>query len=64
MRGVGVRSSRLDKASKVIYLVCFLLVCFLLVDNTLANNILVNNILANNRLVREAGSLAPFRSKK
>lgn len=53
MRGVGVRSSRLIKASKIIYLVCFLLV-----DNTLANNILVNNILVNNRLVREAGSPA------
>ena len=52
------------KASKVIYLVCFLLVCFLLVDNTLANNILVNNTLAKNRLVRVAGSHAPFRSKK
>ena len=59
MRGVGVRSSRLIKASKVIYLVCFLLV-----DNILVNNILVNNTLANNRLVEAAGSHAPFRSKK
>ena len=59
MRGVGVRSSRLDKASKVIYLVYFLLV-----DNTLANNILVDNTLEKNRLVEAAGSPAPFRSKK